>query len=230
MPLAAAATDGAVEPDGLFDRAWDILYTQSATAEMAEENPSAVDWAALAPELPTEIKVEAKPVAEPVAAAEPVPEPELVAFAEPVPEPELVAFAEPVAAAERVAVAQPEPAMPIAAAQPPVAPPAPIQMPPVIEPARPVEPRLSPGWRMTAPDEPSAVWPPHAPVYRPPTTTQPQASLIHPQMNGGNQPAAAGNGGHAASGIRPCYQCALPLSASARFCRRCGTAQQAVGV
>jgi hypothetical protein len=48
-------------------------------------------------------------------------------------------------------------------------------------------------------------------------------------MNGGNN-AAEKAGGHAASGIRPCYNCSLPVSASARFCRRCGSAQQTTGI
>ncbi len=57
MPLAAAVTDGIVEPDGLMERAWDVLYTLPATVEFTEDDPSAGDWAVLA--------------AEPVADAEP---------------------------------------------------------------------------------------------------------------------------------------------------------------
>ena len=47
--LAAATLNTVAEPDGLFDRAWDVLYTLPATADAAEEDPSAVDWAALGP-------------------------------------------------------------------------------------------------------------------------------------------------------------------------------------
>jgi hypothetical protein len=83
------------------------------------------------------------------------------------------------------------------------------------------EPRLASGWRVTAPDD--TVWPPHAPVYVPPAPPNPMAqsrpSLLGPRPS-------TGQAGSSPSGIRPCYQCALPLSASARFCRRCGTPQQ----
>jgi hypothetical protein len=84
------------------------------------------------------------------------------------------------------------------------------------------EPRLASGWRVTAPDE--TVWPPHAPVYAPPAAPKPQAAQSRPSLLGPRP--GSGHAAGAPSGIRPCYQCALPLSATARFCRRCGTPQQ----
>jgi hypothetical protein len=39
------------------------------------------------------------------------------------------------------------------------------------------------------------------------------------------QPAAGARPGPAASGVQPCSNCGLSLSATARFCRRCGTRQ-----
>jgi hypothetical protein len=90
----------------------------------------------------------------------------------------------------------------------------------------PPAPTLPSGWSFTAPDE-QPVWPPNAPVYQPP---QPTASTRPPAPANGRPSLLTAPGAqqqHAVpAGIRPCFQCALPLSASARFCRRCGTPQQ----
>jgi hypothetical protein len=91
-------------------------------------------------------------------------------------------------------------------------------------------------WQLTPPvpeAEPQrATWPPLGTVFRPtPTPDQPtaHASLLGPRP--APAPAALQRGGPGAgtssmpSGVRPCIGCELPLSASARFCRRCGRPQ-----
>jgi hypothetical protein len=177
-----------------------------------------------------EPEVVAEPEPEPVVVAEPEPEPEVVAepepepeaVAEPEPEPEVVAEPEP----EPVVVAEPEPE-PEVVATPATTSPAPQ----AAQPAPPVEAKLGAGWRITAPDEPSTRWMPHATPNASTAPRQPQAPFVNAQANGWGGPTAAGQAtGHAASGIRPCYKCALPLSATARFCRRCGSAQQTAGI
>jgi hypothetical protein len=79
--------------------------------------------------------------------------------------------------------------------------------------------QLPSGWRLTAED----------------TTPQYQATVFLPRSEPTPQqppqpmrPSLLAQPGHAhtTSGIRPCFQCALPLSSTARFCRRCGTPQQ----
>jgi hypothetical protein len=63
-------------------------------------------------------------------------------------------------------------------------------------------------WQLTAPDMP---------------VSQSQQPLLHaapPIMAVQSQPAA-----RMPSGVKACHNCALPLSARARFCRRCGQQQ-----
>jgi len=100
--------------------------------------------------------------------------------------------------------------------------------------ARPAPTALPAPWSITAPDgDPPTptVWPPMAPVYRasppsPPAAAQAQrpiASLLARTL-GGSRGIAPGVPATTSS-VRPCDSCGLPLSAQARFCRRCGTAQ-----
>ncbi len=120
-----------------------------------------------------------------------------------------------------IAPAQPltTPSRPIAQDAPPDTTPAPMPTAP---------------WRLTAPvpdgEARPAQWPPLGSVFRP----QPVAPLAapHPSVLGARTPAIgaeargqAGGGRMPSSGVRPCGGCELPLSANARFCRRCGRRQ-----
>jgi hypothetical protein len=206
-------------------------------AAIAEPAPALVAEPEPIP-LAAAIELEPEPVAEP--GAEPVPMPVLVR-PEPAPEP---APELPLAAIS----AEPPTAEPVAPSQIPS-----IVQPPVLSPTvapasrlaalfgrgrRPVgdeqpsaapEPRLASGWQVTAPDD-QVVWPPRAPVYEPPDHLHQAAGQApsRPSLLGRANLAAGSSGAHGGvpSGIRPCFQCALPLSATARFCRRCGTPQQ----
>jgi hypothetical protein len=168
---------------------------------------------------------------------EPAPEP-IAATAAPEPEP----APEPIAATATPEPA-PEPAPSPAAAEPAPAP----------EPAR--EDRIQqPTWRIYAPDAtapglPAAAEPgtPAAPGNGSPTPQWPvdparvESPAMALLMNRGNAGSNAGlwaassrevlaqpgaeRPGIAPSGVQPCSNCGLSLSATARFCRRCGTRQ-----
>ncbi|MBA2490130.1 MAG: hypothetical protein H0V36_12575, partial [Chloroflexi bacterium] len=114
---------------------------------------------------------------------------------------------------------------------------------------------LTAPWTITVPDaaanpakvgDEPPVWPPLGAVYQraapPPAIVDDGAIGVPlPAVRGtiGLQPTATPgpsmvsrifnqSGGGAArppSGVRPCAHCALPLSAAAQFCRRCGTRQ-----
>lgn len=120
-------------------------------------------------------------------------------------------------------------AEPAAAAEPGAA-----AEPVAAEPAPPVKP-----WQVVAPEpaEPAmpapAVWPPHAPVYRPrgpqperPVAQVPPAAWVPRAAPPSVWEASAGPViNRPGSGVRACGSCGLALSASARFCRRCGLRQ-----
>ena len=192
----------------------------------------------------------AEPQPEPVAAAEPevVAEPEPVAAAEP----EVVAEPEPVAAAEPEVVAEPEP---VAAAEPEVVAEPQPEPPQAAEPARedrieqptwqifapdqtpatgpagqprPPTPRPAP---LSASSEPQ--WP-----TRPDIVDSPAMTLLANRGGGTSSDglwAASAQEVLAApvvlpvagapTGVQPCANCGLSLSATARFCRRCGSRQ-----
>lgn len=152
-----------------------------------------------------------------------VAEPEPILAAEP--EPVLVAEAEPVVAPELVVAAEPEP-------EPVAAEPAPEPEPePEPEPARPARPRM-PIIRLPRPRRPQTELP------LPPMFDYPVAPQIHSErVNAAHiaqpefpayasLPAPARVVAGPAS-VRPCHNCQLSVSAKARFCRRCGTAQAA---
>ena len=223
-PEPEPVAEGSVEPAGLFDDAWQGLTDDVPDRSLNEtpgsresREPEGVEPQPLAPAWPL-----------PVAAVQPEPRPEPVL---------------PMAAAPEIAVIPSaldhEPAQPPARTGHrhlsfPWSRPTPTPPPPVAP--HPGEAHFAPGWQLTAPEEPSVVWPPHAPVYQPPPEPA-RASLLRaaqpgqqlPQQPDGALFAGALHPQHTVSGIRPCYQCALPLSASARFCRRCGALQQQPG-
>ncbi len=208
-----------------------------------EPEPVAAELVAEPEPEPVAAELVAEPEPEPVAAelvAEPEPEPvaaELVA--EPEPEPvaaELVAEPEPepVAAAEvpREDVV-PQPTWPAPPAPPP---------PPTTPPVQPTpEPVASP-WLTVAPDEGAApqwpaapLWNRHASQRDVPTTLAGRqliprddaasvwAASAREVLSGDTRPAQAQVAPPPTP--QPCVSCGLSLSASARFCRRCGTRQ-----
>ena len=173
----------------------------------------------------------AGPEPQPVAVAGPEPQP--VAVAEPEPEPEPVAVAPPEPEPEPVAVMQPEPEpTPVAAPEPePVA----AARPGPVAPSR--DDRVeAPVWRIVAPDAtPDTV----APIAPPPVPTpnqpvqwpapSPAAFLATtPRTSTEAMWAASGRevlAERPAQGVQSCVNCGLALSATARFCRRCGNRQ-----
>jgi hypothetical protein len=214
----AASSGTAPEPEPVADR-------------QPEEEPIA---ASVEPE-PEPIA----PVAEPVFADEPEPEPAaaaaapepepIAAIAEPEPEPEPIAasvepepqpVAPPVEPAREDRVPQPTwrifaPDQTPPAGVPPFVAPAPTALPPV--PARPAassEPQwpAQPGWQ----DSPSV-------ALLTNRTRQSSDALWAASSQEVLAPAPAGPA--ATAGVQPCSSCGLSLSATARFCRRCGTRQ-----
>jgi len=188
--------------------------------------------ARVAPQEPA--PAEAAPEAEPVAAA-PEPEPEPIAAA-PEPEPEPVTVAP-----EPEPVAEPE-AQPVAVAAAP-APPEPVAppAPPAVAPVPPVAPLPSPDGPTGAPQWPTGPrWPtgiPARPTVPQPTAPGPAGSdpltaIMARQATEAMwaassrdvvQPPLVAQAPTAA--VQPCVSCGISLSATARFCRRCGTAQ-----
>ena len=177
---------------------------------------------------------------EPVARAEETIEPEAVA--EGVPAALVEAAAEPIAAAvEPIAAAEPEPM----AAEPEATPA--VEAEPT--PAAPVTRTPAPGWTIVAPDAPGdaptarPAWPPRAPVYQPPAQapapkapapgqpeqpawpTLPPAAFSVPAAQVVWEESSLGVINRPGSGVQACVSCGLPLSATARFCRRCGSRQ-----
>ena len=202
---------------------------------------------------PKPVVAEPEPVVaepEPILAAKPEPVVAVVADSEPV-----VVETEPIAAEpepEPVAAA-PEPE-PIAAAPEPVAPPAAPEPEPVAaEPRR--DHVEQPTWRIVAPDptpattsrEPvdpglaaaaSAAPPPDAGPEWPTTPQWPTAAPAVPFLNdrladrstaalwaASARDVVSPPAGAASTGVQPCSNCGLSLSATARFCRRCGSRQ-----
>jgi len=192
----------------------------------------------------------AEPVAEPV--AEPIAEPVLEGLADVTPEP--VAYLpgaltpvelpeeEPESAAAEPAALEPEtpaPATEVAAVEPEViAEPVPAQAEP---------PVAAPAWTIVAPESttehPAPAWPPRTPVYQPPAAPPRSQETPAPHAPSWPRPAAplaqalppvatvweessVGVVNRPGSGVQACFSCGLPLSASARFCRRCGSRQE----
>ncbi len=194
------------------------------------------------PEPVAAVQAEAEPVAavevpEPVAAVEA--EPEIAA--EPEPEPEPIFAAEPVAAEPVAAESTPEP---VAAAEPRVD----VVAQPTWQIMAPDAPTTDGVMPPTSPVQPSGPADPVAATAEPEWPAQPQWPAGRPDAAGlpfFNRPAAPSGGmealwaesarevttaapdpaARASGGVQPCVSCGLSLSATARFCRRCGTAQ-----
>jgi hypothetical protein len=191
------------------------------------------------------VAAEAQPEPEPVAAeAEPV-----VTAPEPEPEP-IVVEPEPVAAQAEPVAPEPEPE-PVAAAQPPqdiVEQPVWLQVAPDPDAVPPTEAPADPGLAAaataaTAPQRPSQPEWPAQPQWPSARTSTPRANTIlgRPVVPSGGIDAlwAASSrdvlapmataptplGQQVPAAAQPCVNCGLSLSSTARFCRRCGTAQ-----
>ncbi|HUG47752.1 MAG TPA: hypothetical protein VMP67_05000 [Candidatus Limnocylindria bacterium] len=163
-------------------------------------------------------RAQAEAVAErepqPEAVAEREPQPEAVAEAEPQPE----AVAEPEPQPEAVAEPEPQPEREVR----PAAPPMPWPMPRPVQPLPPSSPGQAPFPPATAqhnvPGGPSAA-----------LSTQLPMGALPPSPS-----AASGLTGLVPPGVelettpqtRDCHNCQLPVSAKARFCRRCGSPQR----
>jgi hypothetical protein len=227
---ALAATSGtAAEPEPVV---------AAEPEPVAPGQPEAEPIAASVEPEPEPIAVVAEPViaAEPepepvAAAAEPEPEP-IAAMPEPEPEPEPIAasvesepqpVAPPVEPARQDRVPQPTwrifaPDQTLPAGAPPFAAPG---LPPTSLPAAPARPAASaepqwpaqPGWQ----DSPSV-------ALLTNSTRQSSDALWAASSQEVLAPAPAGPA-PATAGVQPCSSCGLSLSATARFCRRCGTRQ-----
>jgi hypothetical protein len=182
------------------------------------------------------------PAAEPKPIPWPEAEPEPVYETEPEPEPEPIAWPEP--EPEPVAWPEAEPS-PVAWATPePPAPPAEPERPRT--PTRPAEDIVQvPTWHVVAPEVPANGHPSEA--VRPAARTerqipewpgQPAESFLAARLaarKAGDDMWAASSvevvgptaepGAAAQVGVQACVSCGLSLSATARFCRRCGTRQ-----
>ena len=244
-PEPVAAVEPEAEPIAAVEH-------EPVAAEAEPEPVAAVEPDAIVEHEPVAAEAEPEPVAvepEPVAAAEPETEPSRAVEPEPVvaasaePEPVAVLEREPVAAA-----ADPKPAAP---APEPVAASAPQSSD---EPAR-DDRIEQPTWRIYAPDQSAPRSPAPTPVDpapaappriaasaepqwpgRPDVSESPAMSLLANRANRGPsdglwaasaQEVLAPATGAAAptAGVQPCSNCGLSLSATARFCRRCGSRQ-----
>ena len=234
--------------------AWPVLDLEAEAEEPASDGFDEIDLGArlAALDIVTDGPAEAEaPVAEPEPiAAEAQPEPEPVAAAEPEPEPLTL---EPEPEPEPVAAAEPEPEPePVAAAQPPQdVVEQPVWLPVAPDPdATPDAPPVQapadnglPAAASAAPQRPSQPeWPaqPQWPSARS-ATPRPNTILGRPVVPSGGIEAlwAASSrdvvapmataptplGQQMPAAAQPCINCGLSLSSTARFCRRCGTAQ-----
>lgn len=222
---ATEATEAEPGSSGLADH--QTLSDALAAYEAAFVEPSEVTSAVVPTELPAN---------EPATASEPTTTQEPATAEGPAAEPAIAAAeaaAEPEAPApEPAAASSPEPAVEPEPAAPPTAP----------SPAAPTDRVVQPVWRTPeAPASPAPQWPTGprwptgiptggAPAPQPPQV-DPLAALMARTSTEAMwaassqeilQPAAATP---PVAGIRSCGNCGISLSATARFCRRCGTSQ-----
>ena len=232
-----AATINGFEPGQNLDdaiAAYEASLANDAFAAAGE--PAAVAEAldtSAAQEMPAE--AEAAPA---VGSEEPelVAEPEPVAAAEPEPEPspvEIEVEPEPVAADAAAAAADEPPARPagVDVIDQPVWPAAaqPGTEGPAAQPTPPTTPGESPAWP-TGPRWPTAI-----PARQAPPLPSPAVDPLTALMARSSTDAmwAASNrdvlqpiaSAQSAAAVQPCSKCGISLSATARFCRRCGTPQ-----
>jgi hypothetical protein len=247
-PLVEPVATRPDEPSWNLDAEFDAIERRQAASLEPEPEPVV---AAVEPE-PEPVIVEPEPVivAEPEPAAVVEPEP-VVSAAEPEPEAVIVAEPEPVIVEpEPVEFAAEPEAEPVPAApEPELAPVAAVESVP--EPPTVVTDVVAqPVWHMVAPDvaaEPPTATPPTSPSGpagepqwpdRPAWLADKPATglpfLDRPVAPQGGidalwaasaQDVVGPKGQKAMGGVQPCLSCGLSLSATARFCRRCGTPQ-----
>ncbi len=254
-PEALAAEPEAVEPIAAEAALSDALTEYEAAFSAPIPAPEIVDASnveaiedgsqAAAAELPApELPVAGSPTPAPEALPEPVfsePEPRAVIDVAPAAEPsaaapaaELDVSTPPAEAIEPVAPVEPVAATPAAAPETPAAPP--------VEPSAPTDHVAQPVWPApTDPASPAPQWPtgPRWPTGIPtggaPSSLPPPVDALAALMARNSteamwaassleilQPAAATP---AVAAIQSCGNCGISLSATARFCRRCGTPQ-----
>jgi hypothetical protein len=198
------------------------------------------------PEVVADLAVEAEVVAEPEMIAEPeiVAKPEIAVEAEVVAEPETSAEAEVAAEPETIAAAEVAAAADVETA--PAT--APVVDDVIKQPTwRMVAPDSTPDAVLVAPIDPASIpaaatadpkaepqwptrpeWPGSRPAVglpflgRPPA---PQGGLESLWAESTRDIVAGPATGRATTGVQPCVSCGLSLSATARFCRRCGASQ-----
>ena len=194
----------------------------AAVQPVLESEPEPEAVAAVQPVLESEPEPEAVAAIEPEAAVAFEPEPETV---QPEPEPvtaELAAEPEPTPAPEPVDVIQ-QPTWRMVAPDPTVeAPATPPISPSIPAAATAPDPNAEPQWPTRAGATPSVGLPF---LNRPPAATGGLEALwAESARDVVAQPTVAGRP-VATGGVQPCVSCGLSLSATARFCRRCGTPQ-----
>jgi ribosomal protein L40E len=217
-PVVAAAPEPEPEPEPVVAAA-----PEPAVAAAPEPEPEPEPVVAAAPE-PV---VAAEPEPEPVAAATPEPEPEPVAAAPPEPEPVVAPQPEPVFADEPRHDVVEQPTWRIVAPDVPapngedepvaVPPPGPFRAP-----AEPVAASAETQW----PDQPE--WPAERGAGGLPSYGRPAVAsggIDQLWAESAREVIAAPVATAARSGVQACVSCGLSLSATARFCRRCGTRQ-----
>jgi hypothetical protein len=205
----------------------EAIEAEAVEAEAVEAEPEP----AVAIEPEPAVAIEPEPAVaiepEPVAASQPAPEPEPVAASQPAPEPVRKPEPEPlVAAAGADLVEQPtwRITAPDAAAIAPTPAPSDTGIPLQAAGTRAVPVDGEPQWP-ARPQWPSATPAAGLPFLGRPATPEGGIDALWAASNQELVTAAPAAPGRAASGIQPCISCGLSLSATARFCRRCGTLQ-----
>ena len=203
------------EPE--VEREWVAAADFEPAPEMAVDPEPEVDYL-LEPEIEPELEPELEPEPEPEPESAPnftaEVQPESAVVPEAQPEPQPVALAEVEVEAEPEAEPQPEPEIEYQPA--PVPPPLPLS--PLLPgnlfgPGRPVSPPpVRPRIEFEAPPPPPAFM----------IDRQTRAPLLPPPVS-----RAAMEAAQALPRTKHCSQCQLPLSATANFCRRCGSSQSA---
>ena len=213
--LATDAFAAAGEPAAVAEALGEPEVEPPAVAAAAVESPAAPEMEPVAAQVAEEAAEEAAaPQLKPV--AEPEPEPEPVAAKVPVPE------AQPTPASPGVDVID-QPVWPAAAAQAP-APEWPAEAPaaPTGPPSWPTGPR----WPTALPALPALPAPPPATPGNDPLAALMARTSTEAMWAASSrdvlQPIAAAA---TVAAVQPCTNCGISLSATARFCRRCGTPQ-----
>jgi hypothetical protein len=192
---AAAPPTPAVTPVSEEDLAWDALLQSAPHDEPGFVDPTPSEWAALTPHLGPDV----------IRTVAPAPRPAVPPEAPSAPRP-----------------AAPPPVTPLRDVPPAARPESQLLAPPPVAQPKGFRGRLNLG-RGKAPSGAGAVPPGAWTLTAPEMPHQGHQAALHaapPLMV--EQPKAAAQ---MPSGVKACHNCALPLSARARFCRRCGQQQ-----